>query len=300
MAIDQQGNLYGVQVGFSNAGQIFELAKGANGAWTYSAIYVFGSNGTNEGTPNFDLTWDSAGNLYGTTAAEFGTINGEVFELSPQLDGSWKETVLYTFPAPNGIGFPSAGVIFDGKGNLYGPAFYGTRSASQAVYELSPHANGSWSLTLVYDFSSLEAPNSELIFDAGGNLYGTTNGVCGSVFELSPASGGKWTETSIHSFASGRDGCQPYGHLVLDAGGNLYGTTAAGGTGCNGFLCGVVYRLSSQAGAWKETILHYFESAEDGSVPQAGLLLDNAGRLYGTTEYGGGRYGYGTVYEIIP
>ncbi len=304
MAIDKEGNLYGVQVGFSNAGQVFELMKGANDTWTYNVIYVFGANGTDEGSPNTDLTWDSAGNLYGTTAAEFGAINGEVFELSPQSNGSWKETVLYTFPAPNGVGFPVAGVIFDGEGNLYGPTYYGTTGHYGAVYELSPQTNGPWGLKVLFNSTGNEGTelDSRLVFDSSGNLYGTaTEPAHGEVFELSHVSGSTWKETTVHVFTSGSDGASPQGNLVLDATGNLYGTTTAGGIGCNGSLCGVVYRLTPQSGGtWNETILHHFESAEDGSQPQAGLLLDNAGHLYGTTLYGGGRYGYGTVYEIIP
>jgi uncharacterized repeat protein (TIGR03803 family) len=304
MAIDQEGNLYGIQVGYSDSGQIFELVKGAKDAWAYRVLYVFGSSGSSEGTPNTDLTWDSAGNLYGTTSAEFGTINGEVFELSPQPNGNWKESVLYTFPAPNGVGFPVAGVTFDGNGNLYGPTYYGTTHQGGAVYELSPQANGPWALTVVFNFTGNEGSelNSRLVFDSGGNLYGTaTDPTHGEVFELSHASGSAWKETTLHVFTSGSDGSYPQGTLVFDASGSLYGTTAGGGLGCNGSLCGVVYQLTPQSGGtWKETILHHFESAEDGSQPQAGLLLDNAGHLYGTTEYGGGRYGYGTVFQITP
>jgi uncharacterized repeat protein (TIGR03803 family) len=303
MAIDPKGNLFGVQVGYSNSGQIFELKKGTNGAWSYSVIYVFGSNGSSEGSPNTDLVWDSVGNLYGTTASEFGTINGEVFELSPQPSGIWKENVLYTFPAPNGVGYPVAGVTFDNKGNLYGGAFYGSNGAFGAVYELSPQANGKWNLSTLYNFTPATGSelNSQLIFDASGNLYGTTRQLnTGVVFQLSPTSSGTWKEKTIYTFRSGGDGNWPLG-LVVDSNGNLYGSTSSGGRGCNGFLCGVVYRLRlSKSNSWNEAILHNFESAEDGSGPGAGLLLDNAGHLYGTTYYGGGRYGYGTVFEVTP
>lgn len=303
MAIDKNGNLYGVQLGYVDSGQIFELMKGANGAWTYRVIYAFGSNGNNEGSPSTDLTLDAAGNLYGTTSLDStGSFDGEVFELSPQPNGSWKETVLYTFPAPNGVGFPAAGVTFDNQGNLYGGAFYGSNGAFGAVYELSPQANGPWTLTLLHNFTSSDIPNSKLTFDSSGNLYGTTGQSYSSeVFKLSPTVGGMWKETTIHTFTSGSDGTYPQGTLVFDAAGSLYGTTSYGGLGCNGSLCGVVYRLTPQSGGtWKETILHHFESAEDGSEPQAGLLLDNSGHLYGTTPYGGGRYGYGTVFQITP
>jgi uncharacterized repeat protein (TIGR03803 family) len=89
-------------------------------------------------------------------------------------------------------------------------------------------------------------------------------------------------------------------NVVFDAKGNLYGTTVSGGNGCNNPSCGIVYMLTRQTvPPWKETVLHNFESDFDGSEPQVGVFVDN-GILYGTTEYGGGRYGYGTVFEIQP
>jgi uncharacterized repeat protein (TIGR03803 family) len=303
MVFDKAGNLYGTGRGdFYSEGVVFELIKGTNGTWSENIIHDFG---TNEGAPNGDLTWDSAGNLYGATSFDSDAFDGEVFELCPQPDGSWKETVLYTFPSPDGIGYPTAGVTFDSKGNLYGPAFYGKGGAGTfgAVYELSPQASGPWTFTEIYNATSgvADFPSSRLIFDSSGNLYGTTNqDTLGQVFELSPTSGGKWQITIIHSFASGSDGSYPQGTLVFDAGGSLYGTTTYGGLGCSASLCGVVYRLTPQSGGgWKDTILHQFESAEDGSAPEEGLLLNN-GHLFGTTSRGGGRYGYGTVFEITP
>jgi uncharacterized repeat protein (TIGR03803 family) len=161
-------------------------------------------------------------------------------------------------------------------------------------------------LILLYNFlsgSGADYPNSRLIFDASGNLYGTAQGAkYGSVFELSPTSSGAWTETTIHNFTAGKDGANPTGaNLVFDASGNLWGTTPTGGIGCNRNLCGVVYKLSPQTGGtWTETIVHPFESASDGSEPDAGLFLDSSGNLYGTTYHGGSRYGYGTVFEITP
>jgi len=297
MVFDKQGNLYGVNlVGFNGGGEIFQLSKGTTGAWSYSVVHTFS---TVEGSPNGDLTWDSAGNLYGTTSFYQTTFDGEAFELSPQPDGSWKETVLYTFPAPNGVGQPSAGVIFDSKGNLYGPASLGVGgSTGGVIYELSPQANGPWTLTVLYNGGN---PTSRLTFDSTGNLYGTSNQINGDVFELSQTSAGKWTETIVHSFASGSDGSYPVGPLVIDGSGSLYGTTTYGGVGCSQSLCGVVYKLTPQgSGMWKETIVHPFESAGDGSQPQQGLFLDSAGNLFGTTYVGGSRYGYGAVYEITP
>lgn len=298
LAIDKTGNLFGVIQGYFTSGLIFELLKGANGTWSYTVVHNFGSN---EGEPNVDLTWDSAGNLYGTTSLDSTGFDGEAFELSPQPGGSWQEAVLYSFNYSNGVGFPVGGLVFDGNGNLYGAAYYGSNHTYGAVYELSPQAQGPWTLTVLAS-GVADEPNSRLTFDSNGNLYGTTTtGNNGVLYEVSPTSGGTWKEIIIHSFASGNDGAYPQGTLVFDASGNLYGTTLLGGLGCNQSLCGTVYKLTPRSnGTWKETILHEFESAEDGSEPQAGLLLDSFGNLFGTTSVGGGRYGYGTVFEITP
>jgi uncharacterized repeat protein (TIGR03803 family) len=302
LVVDKTGNLYGIaQAGDVNArGEVFELTKGANGTWTESVIYRFTSS---DQPPNGDLTWDSNGNLYGTTPHGGKPQSGEVFELSPQPDGSWEETVLYVFPGTTGLGDLVAGVTFDDKGNLYGAAG-GSNGGEGGVYEISPQQNGQWTATVLHNFTGGADggyPDSKLVFDANGNLYGTTNGPnYGEVFELIPSQGGVWTEQTLHNFVNGgSDGLKPQGTIVFDANGNLYGTTPIGGVGCNQASCGTVYRLSPQAGGvWEEMILHHFESASDGSLPQAGLFLDNAGHLFGTTKYGGGRYGYGTVFEI--
>jgi uncharacterized repeat protein (TIGR03803 family) len=298
LTFDRSGNLYGVLQGFFTTGWIFELSKAGNGQWSETVIHTFNDN---EGMPNPDLSWDSAGNLYGTTQTEFGHPDGEVFELSLQAGGAWKETVLYTFPAPNGLALPVAGPVLDSKGNIYGVTWYGTSGTFGAVYELSPQLNGPWALS-VLSTGVTQEPGSRLTFDSSGNLYGTMgSGNNGAIFELSPTSSGNWKETTIHSFSSGSDGANPQGPPLFDANGNLYGATFAGGTGCNLNLCGIVYKLTPQTGGtWKETVLHPFESATDGSRPEGGVFLDSSGILYGTTSQGGSRYGYGTVYEITP
>jgi uncharacterized repeat protein (TIGR03803 family) len=161
--------------------------------------------------------------------------------------------------------------------------------------------------TLIYNFNSYSGdgyyPMSSLVADKAGNLYGTTyqgggNGL-GSVFELK-LSGGVWTETLLYSFAGGTtDGEYPvYSPLVFDAKGNLYGTTQYGGSSCN---CGTVFELTKSGTTWKETVLHAFlgSTQKDGYFPQAGLSLDTAGNLYGTTEYGGVN-NQGSVFQLQP
>jgi len=162
-------------------------------------------------------------------------------------------------------------------------------------------------------------PYGGLVFDLAGNLYGTTynggnpnkcnNQTCGVVFELSPSSSG-WTEKAIHTFSGGWDGAFSRATLIIDGAGNLYGTTTEGGnlTGCRGFGCGVVFRLSPQSdGTWTETVLHAFVGGVDGSFPTPNLTLDSAGNLYGTTTLGGGTAncsiafpGCGMAFELSP
>ena len=146
-------------------------------------------------------------------------------------------------------------------------------------------------------------PAAGLIFDAAGNLYGTTYGGgtydWGTVFELTPAAGGGWTEKVLYSFLGGADGFFPAADLIFDAAGNLYGTTGYGGAYDNG----TVFELTPTGGGdWTEKLLHSFSynlNGMDGTYPQAGLIFDAAGNLYGTT-VGGGNYGGGTVFELTP
>jgi uncharacterized repeat protein (TIGR03803 family) len=245
--------------------------------------------------------------------------------------------VLYSFlGAASGDGYePVSNLIFDHAGNLYGTTsgggltvggcFYGCGT----VFKLSPNSDGSWTETTIYRFCSNlvngfcldgEGPKAGLVFDAAGNLYGTTyvggnciytGQYCGTVFELSPPkSGGSWTETVIWNFCSNEvnsqclDGSAPYSQLVLDAAGNLYGTTSGGGTGREGG--GTAFKLSPGAGAWTETVLYNFCSVGQGNVcldgtePMAGVTFDKNGNLYGTTEYGGKFQSDGTVYKLSP
>jgi uncharacterized repeat protein (TIGR03803 family) len=277
------------------------LSKGSNGKWSEKTIHNFP---VSEGPPNGDLAVDNAGNVYGTTPIGGSSSLGEFFELSPQTNGGWQETILFSF-SPSFLVEPVAGPTFDNKGNVYGTGRGGTNGFG-GVYELSPQSNGQWTGTALYLFQNKGdgwSPNSKITLDASGNLYGTTDqgdNIFGTVFQLSQSSGGTWKETTLHAFKNGGiDGLVSRGALVFDTVGNLYGTTYNGGTGCNAAACGTAYRLTPQSnGPWKETIIHQFESADDGSQPQGGVFFDGSAHLYGTTQYGGGRYGYGTVFEI--
>jgi uncharacterized repeat protein (TIGR03803 family) len=215
--------------------------------------------------------------------------------------GAWAssaERVIYDFAGGTDGSLPiwNGNLIFDGKGNLYGTTVEGGNSDGGTVFELSPTKTG-WAKTILYEFAGggLDAsqPDSGLVFDSAGNLYGTTlqGGVytCGTVYQLTPSSTGEWTETTLFTFGQ-EGGCEPIAPVVLDKSGNIYGTTSGAGGG------GTVFELTEAKGVWTETTLHTFGTGNDGKNPNA-LTIDSEGKLYGTTLYGG-KYGIGTVFEL--
>jgi uncharacterized repeat protein (TIGR03803 family) len=309
LVFDAQGNLYGTTSlgGAHGFGTVFELSPGAGGVWTEKVLYSFGATSTDASQPKRgSLIFDASGNLYGTT--RFGGPNsvtnggglstgGTVFELSPAAGGEWTEQVLYSFGATSTDGAnPVDGLLFDTNGNLYGTTLYGGTYNYGTVFELSPAAGGSWTEKILHSFNlngiDGTLPYASLIQDAAGNLYGTAtgggvndySGGLGAVFELTPAAGGEWTEQVLHSFnAIVTDGDYPYGRLVLDGAGNLYGTCSS-----RLFGYGNIFELTPAAGGtWTETVLYNFGGNPDGQAPLSGLIFDAAGYVYGTTSTGG-------------
>jgi uncharacterized repeat protein (TIGR03803 family) len=321
LIFDAKGNLYGTTYsgGAYGYGTVFELIPKAGGGWTEKVLHSFNSNGKDGYSPLGGLTLDGSGNLYGT-ASQGGASNGGVaFELSPKAGGGWVEKILYGFGSTSSN--PDAGLVRDASGNLYGTTFGGHGT----VFELSPAGGGAWTVTTLYYFGGAGdawGPVDGLIFDAAGNLYGTTRyggnfincyhnaGLgCGTVFELSPGVGGVWTEKVLYSFGDVGDGFYPDAGLVSDAAGNLYGTTPYGGTNTScqdnvGMGCGIAFELSPGAGGvWTEKVLYNFgSSSNDGTLPYADLILDSSGNLYGTTQNTGVSFtfGYGTAFELSP
>ena len=220
-------------------------------------------NGKDGNDPASGLIFDSSGNLYGTTMAG-GNVNycygngcGTVFKLVPGADGKWTHTVLHSFRGRDGD-LPSSTLVLDTAGNLYGTTEEGGDLNSNTclgygcgiVFMLTPRTNGSWSEQVLHRFHGWTDgfyPTAGLIFDAAGNLYGTT-WYGGNVFKLVPGTNGKWTETVLHAF-NGNDGSFPFAGLAFDASGNLYGTTEYGGklNNCQseyGNGCGVVFEIT--------------------------------------------------------
>lgn len=308
--------------GNTGNGTVIELTGTQSGLWKETTLDAF-VDGSGDG-PLVNVIFDSAGNLYGTNSRGGKYGFGSVYELTPSGNGAWKEQVIYNFltgSVYNGEaeGSGPSNLIFDGAGNLYGETSTGGSAGFGSVFELSP-VGSSWVGKTLYSFvggTDGASPQGGLVWDAAGNLYGTTQtggtgtgchkAACGTVFELS-AAGSTWTKATLYNFQGGTtDGEDPVAGLIFDKAGNLYGTTEGGGVdgGNNcGIGCGAVFELSPSNGGWKESILHFFtEKGGDGAIPQAGLVLDGAGNLYGTTPTGGLQnetcgIGCGTVYEL--
>jgi uncharacterized repeat protein (TIGR03803 family) len=320
LIFDQAGNLYGTtdRGGAHGLGTVFQLVPNADGNWRESVLYSFCSR-TNCGDgaqPAAGVVFDLAGNLYGTTSGGGGAHGGgTVFKLAPNADGSWRESVLHSFCSRTNCGdgaFPPASLIFDPAGSLYGTTWRGGALDQGTVFKLTRNADGSWRESVLHSFCSRTncgdgtGPEAGLVFDPAGNLYGTTSsgGALdqGTVFKLTRNADGSWRESVLHSFCSRTncgDGAQPVADLVFDPAGNLYGTTFAGGDqGCyQGGGCGVVFKLTPNSnGGWKEAVLHTFAD-HPGASPFAGLILDPAGNLYGTSF---GFTTFGSVFEITP
>jgi uncharacterized repeat protein (TIGR03803 family) len=316
LIFDAAGNLYGTTSGGEQdgSGTVFKLTPNSDGSWTESVLYAFCSlkNCTDGASPFAGLIFDQAGNLYGTTAVGGATGGGTAFKLTPNSNGSWMEGVLYSFCSLTNCadGYePSAGLIFDQAGNLYGTtASGGEQDGSGTVFKLTPNSDGSWTESVLHSFTSTPDganPFAGLIFDAAGNLYGTTTaggsnkcgGGCGTVFKLKPNSDGTWTESVLRRFA-GHLAATPYAGLTFDvAGKNLYGTTEFGG-GQDG---GSVFKLAPNSdGGWAYSVLHDFQFDPAG-YPVSDPVLDKAGNLYGTTaQCGTASNCSGVVFEITP
>lgn len=269
--------------------------------------------------PNAALIADAQGALYGTTAnggdgLSQGAGYGTIFKLTPPAPGKteWVRKVLYRFRGLSDGSFPYAGLIMDEHGALYGTTESdGSSGINGTVFKLTPSSDDTeWTETVLYAFhgSDGSAPVAGLIRDKHGALYGTTSSGglgfgFGAAFKLTPPARGEtaWTETVLHLFTGGIDGDYPFAGLTAGPDGALYGTTSNGGGGNNGGY-GTVFKLTPPAWgepAWTETVLYSFTGGSDGSIPQAGVIFDNEGALYGTTTLGGAGSS-GTVFKLTP
>lgn len=288
LAIDAAGNIYGTTEhgGAYGVGTVYKIS--ASGQET--VLYAF-TGGADGATPEGGAVLDSAGNLYGTTAgggsgSVTGLQEGVVFEVTP----SGKESVLYSFTGLSDGGSPSAGVIFDPEGNLYGTTFYGGTYNGGVVFKLTPAGQE----TALYSFmgtSDGADPEEGLVRDSAGNLYGTNANYGayqgGVLFKLDT----ERNLTVLYSFGPGAGGDQSAG-LVINSGGTIYGSTATGaGTGCSGYGCGAIFEVSP---AGNFSVVYTFPGGAGGSGHQ--IALSPSGALYGLAE--GGADGGGLVYRL--
>jgi uncharacterized repeat protein (TIGR03803 family) len=314
VAFDSYGNLYGATVGGGDdycdggCGTIFELQHGVSfqSTWTENVIFEFDYK--DGASPTSGVIVGSSGTLYGTAPGAGPYGGGVAFRLKRD-SGEWHETALHDFhlsyyghSAPGGSG-PVARPVMDAEGNLYGTTVEGGTSCEQGcgtVYELTSIAGGHWKETVLHTFrhngkDGITPGLYSLYIDSAKNLYGTTagGGCCGGiVFKLIPWPNGEWTEDILYEFQQNASGYLPNAGVVMDKNGNLYGTTDAGGEDD----CGVIYKLAPKPkGKWSYSVLHVFNGA-DGCVPEANLILDDKGNLYGGTILGGA-HGVGVIFE---
>jgi uncharacterized repeat protein (TIGR03803 family) len=293
LVMDSAGNLYGttVQGGIHGSGTIFQLAPSGSG-WTHTVLYSF-TGGADGGEPYKGVTLDAQGNLYGTAvtggsgSCEGGC--GVVYKLT-NSGGVWTQSVIHAFTGGNDGSGPGSPVAFDKHGNLYGTTPTGGAKGFGVVYEMKLGANGGWNLSVIHTFTGgtdgLGGSASRLLLDVVGNVYGvnTVGGAkgFGNVYELT-RSGGEWHLTTLYSFKDQPDGASPYGGVIFDKSGNLYGTTYYAGAND----VGTVYKLTHSNGTWTESVLYSFKGGSDGDSPISTLVSDVKGNLYGTTSDGG-------------
>src|SRR5271170_4879674 len=301
LTLDASGNIYGIETAGSGdstcgCGAVFQLTR-SEGAWTLNILHTYTGPSNDGSFPNSGLISDNAGNLYGATPNGGFDNSGTVFELTPNVDGTWTYNIIYSFgSARAGDGEePSGPLTIDASGNLYGTTTAGGNFGEGTVYKLAP-SGGAWTESILFNFSldyGTQPNPTGVQIDSGGNLYGTTSyggpyGL-GTIYKLTPTIG-LWNRTVLHSFTGGADGAFPFGGIVFGPASNLYGAAYEGGT----FGYGNVYEFSLVNGKWKQSILHQFTNGNDGSNPYVPLVINQLGNLYGAADQGGA-YGFGTA-----
>jgi uncharacterized repeat protein (TIGR03803 family) len=323
LVADDVGALYGTTYtgGYTGSsacsglgcGTVFKLTPSASG-YTESTLYSFrgGPDGSN---PNGGLIVDKTGAVYGTTVwggisgSGSGTGYGVVFKLTPSGTG-YAQSVIHVFQSGTDGANPHAGLMLDEAGALYGTTSSGGVSGCScgSAFELTPSGTR-YLETILHRFGGAGDgydPEAGLVADKAGALYGTTVwggvGAYGTVFKLTPSRTG-YSESVLYNFSNLRRGANPRAGLIVDRMGALYGTTTHGGAygerGSN-YGEGTVFRLTPSPKGYEEHVLHNFSRRKDGEDPEAGLIADKTGALYGTTCCFGGERAYGTVFKLTP
>ncbi len=279
-------------------GTVFKLQPPATACqsvscpWTETILHSF--SGDDGAGPLGALVFDQQGNVDGATNSGSLRNGGTIYQLD--ASGGYMEGILF-----HPYGYPGSSVTMDHAGDLYGSTSIGMEGPG-TIFELTP-SGSNWISTQLHAFTGGNDgayPQAGVILDAAGNLYGATSaegsGGGGTVFELSPSAGG-WTYTVLYSFTGHGSGMivGPVGNLVLDAAGNLYGTTFIDGE----LGRGAVFKLTHSDSGWSYSALHDFTNGADGGFPYSNLVFDANGTIYGTASTGGA-FGHGVVFQITP
>jgi uncharacterized repeat protein (TIGR03803 family) len=304
LVMDAAGNIYGSTVsgGDFGGGTVFELSPSGS-SWKHTVLYSF-TGGKDGGEPYKGVTLDSQGNIYGTAVTGGGGSCeggcGVAFKLTNN-GGTFTYSAMHIFTGGNDGSGPGSGLTFDQQGNVYGMTPTGGAFGLGTIYQLKPQSGGSYKFNLVHAFTGGNDGSSgsagRLVFDHAGNIYGvaTVGGALGKgvAFELTHSQTG-WTLTPLYAFQDQPDGALPYGGLLFDKAGNLYGTTYYAGAND----VGTVYKLTHSNGAWTESVLYSFKGGSDGSSPISTVVSDAAGNLYGTTSDGGSSCACGVIFKL--
>jgi uncharacterized repeat protein (TIGR03803 family) len=303
VAIDRAGNLYGSTVlgGDVGGGTVWQLARSGND-WVHSVLYSF-TGGADGGEPYKGVTVDADGNLYGTAvtggsgSCEGGC--GVAYKLT-KAGNAWSYAVIHAFTGGEDGSGPGARVTVDRQGNVYGMAPTGGEFGLGTIYQLHPNASGSYSFRLIHAFTGGDdgaTGSAGKMVLRNRHLYGaaTAGGAFGegTIFELTRDGSGGWTFNTIYAFKGDPDAAFPYGGLLFDPTGNLYGTTYYDGA----HEVGAVYQLSQgSSGSWTEQVLYSFKPQPDVNSSISNLVADVDGNLYGTGSEGG--LGSGGIFKL--
>jgi uncharacterized repeat protein (TIGR03803 family) len=291
------GALYGTatQGGANGRGVVFQLrpsatfCKAIQCPWTETILHNFARSNDGSYPGSGDLLFDSAGNIWGTTGDGGDSFSGTVYQLV-RSNGSWTENVIHSFGAPGDGSRPAAGLIMDSQGNLYGTTQNGGSTQGGTVYQLTPSGAG-WTETVIHSFDNAtegSIPLGGVIFDAAGNLYGTTSAgglsFSGGVYELTPTGNG-WVSNLLYFFTNAYVGSRA--SLTFGANGKLYGTLDLADVD--------VFELTQSGGTWTQTGIY----GRTNDVPEGNVIFDANGNLYTTGSQGGPNQD-GLVLQITP
>jgi len=308
LVTDSAGNIYGttVQGGTYASGTVFQVTP----AGVHTILYSF-TGGTDGGEPYKGVTLDAQGNIYGTAGVGGKYVGpcvdtgcGTVFKLTNN-GGNWTFSIVHSFTGGRDGWGPGSGVTVDSAGVVYGTTPLGGTNNAGVIYQLT-NVSGNWTEKIIHAFTGgndgIGGSAGRLLPDRRGGFFGacTAGGANGSgvIFHLIPGSGGKWRLVPIYAFKGMPDAGFPYGGLLLDKSGNLYGTSYYDGAND----LGTVYKLTNNHnGTWTESVLYSFQGGSDGASPISNLVADAAGNLYGTTSEGGAAScGCGTLFKLTP